>query len=51
MAEANYIEVKAICAECNKEVKIVTIEGTDLSDYLCPRCSSGEFADDDDDNN
>lgn len=43
MAEVNYVEEKVICIECGKEMKIVTIEGADNSEYLCPKCSSGEF--------
>ena len=46
--EINYIEVKVKCAECGKEVKIVTLEGTDNSDYLCPKCTTGDFFEDDD---
>ncbi|MEM3374494.1 MAG: hypothetical protein QW757_04225 [Candidatus Woesearchaeota archaeon] len=43
MAELNYVEEEVTCVECGKVMKIVTIEGTDNSEYLCPKCSSGEF--------
>ena len=49
MSEVNYVEVKAKCVECGQEVKIVVLEGTDTSEYLCPKCSSGEFPADDED--
>lgn len=48
MPEATYIEERVKCAECGKEQKIVTLEGTDNSEYLCPKCSTGDFMDDDD---
>lgn len=48
MSDINYIEQKVKCSECGKEVKIVTLEGADNSEYLCPKCSSGEFLDDED---
>jgi Zn finger protein HypA/HybF involved in hydrogenase expression len=44
MAELNYVEMKVKCIECERELKIVALEGTDHSDYLCPSCSSGEFS-------
>ena len=44
MNDINYVEVKVTCTDCGKELKIVTLEGTDTSDYLCPRCSAGELA-------
>ncbi len=47
--DINYVEVKVKCTECGKEVKIVTFEGSDNSEYLCQKCSTGEFLDDDDD--
>ena len=43
MPDLNYVEVKVNCAECDKELKIVVLEGEDTSEYLCPKCSSGEF--------
>ena len=43
MGEANYIEIKVKCAECGKEIRIITLEGTDTSEFLCPKCSTGEF--------
>jgi Zn finger protein HypA/HybF involved in hydrogenase expression len=43
MSDITYVEVKVICTECGKELKIITLEGTDTTDYLCPKCSSGEF--------
>jgi Zn finger protein HypA/HybF involved in hydrogenase expression len=47
MSDLNYVEARAKCTECGKEVKIVTLEGTDFSEYLCPKCSSGDlFAED-----
>ena len=49
MAEATYVEEKVTCIECGKELKVVVLEGTDLSDYLCPKCSTGDIAIDDDD--
>jgi Zn finger protein HypA/HybF involved in hydrogenase expression len=48
MAEAEYIEIKVKCTECGKEMKIVTLTGTDTSDYLCPKCSTGDFLADED---
>ncbi|MBT3720079.1 hypothetical protein HN789_05045 [archaeon] len=38
-----YTELTATCVECGKDIKTVVMEGSDLIDYLCPRCSSGEF--------
>ena len=49
MAELNYVEVKATCVECEQIVKVVVLEGTDMSEYLCPKCSTGEELEDDDD--
>jgi DNA-directed RNA polymerase subunit RPC12/RpoP len=46
--DINYIEVAVKCAECGKEVRIVTLEGSDNSEYLCQKCSSGEFFEEDD---
>jgi len=43
MSEIEYVELKVKCAECGKEMRLVTVEGTDTSDYLCPQCSAGEF--------
>ncbi len=39
---AMYVEVEAVCAECEKKIKTVVLEGTDMSNFLCPRCESGE---------
>jgi hypothetical protein len=46
--DINYVEVTVKCAECGKEVRIVTLEGSDNSEYLCQKCSSGEFLEEDD---
>jgi len=46
--DINYVELSVRCTECNKEVKIVTLEGSDNSEYLCQKCSSGEFLEEDD---
>ena len=43
MAELNYVEHIVKCTDCDKEMKVVALEGTDFSDYLCPKCSAGEF--------
>jgi len=43
MADLNYVEKKARCTECGKEVKIVILDGEDTSEYLCPKCSTGDF--------
>ncbi|MFH2020876.1 MAG: hypothetical protein ABIJ34_05650 [archaeon] len=48
MAELNYIEVKAKCVECEQLVSVVVIEGTDMSEYLCPKCSSPDGLEDED---
>lgn len=48
MAEVNYVEKEVQCVECGKKMKIVTIEGTDNSEYLCPKCSAGDFIEEDD---
>ncbi len=50
MAEVNYVEEKVKCAECGRVMKIVTIEGTDNSEYLCPKCSSGDMFEEEDEN-
>ena len=49
MSDLNYTEVKVKCSDCGKELRVVVMEGTDTSDYLCPRCSSGDLFDNDDD--
>jgi DNA-directed RNA polymerase subunit RPC12/RpoP len=49
MADINYVEKKVKCAECGKELKIVVLEGTDTSEYLCPKCSVGDTLLGDDD--
>ena len=43
MNDLNFVEVKVNCSECGKELKIVIMEDSDTSDFLCPKCSSGEF--------
>lgn len=43
-----YVEVKAKCVECDKEIKTVVLEGTDMSDFLCPQCAMGELVMDSD---
>ena len=45
---AMYIEVEADCIECGKKIRTVVVEGTDMSNFLCPRCESGEFVMDSD---
>ena len=45
----NYVEVKVKCEECGKESRIVVLEGTDTSEWLCPKCSVGDFTEEDDD--
>ncbi len=47
-ADINYVEVTVNCTECGKEVKIVTLEGSDNSEFLCQKCSSGEFFEEED---
>ncbi|NTV23129.1 MAG: hypothetical protein HGA85_02000 [Nanoarchaeota archaeon] len=49
MPERNYVEIKLKCTECGKDCKIVTIEGSDNANYLCPKCSTGDFFEEDDD--
>ncbi len=44
-----YAEVKVNCTECGKECRVVVLEGTDMSEYLCQKCSTGDFLDEDDD--
>jgi Zn finger protein HypA/HybF involved in hydrogenase expression len=44
-----YVEVKVKCEECGKLSKIVVLEGTDTSEYLCPKCSVGDYADEEED--
>ena len=39
---AMYVEVEAVCAECGKKIRTVVLGGTDVSNFLCPRCESGE---------
>jgi hypothetical protein len=47
--EISYVELRVKCNECGKESKIVILEGSDTSDYLCPKCSTGDFFEEDDD--
>ena len=48
MSDGIYVELKVKCSDCDKEMRVVTMERTDFSDYLCPKCSAGEFDFDDD---
>lgn len=43
MDELTFVEVKVNCSACGKELKIVKLESSDTSEFLCPRCSSGEY--------
>lgn len=43
-----YVEVEATCVECGNKIKTVVLEGTDMTNFLCPRCESGEFVMDSD---
>lgn len=38
-----YVEVEAVCAECGKKIRTIVLEGTDMTNFLCPRCESGEL--------
>ena len=38
-----YTEVIATCVECGKDIKKVVLEGSDISEFLCPKCSMGEL--------
>ncbi|MBN1503126.1 hypothetical protein JW930_06275 [Candidatus Woesearchaeota archaeon] len=42
MDDFSYQEVKVVCSNCGKELKIITYGGFDTADYLCPKCSVGE---------
>jgi DNA-directed RNA polymerase alpha subunit len=46
--DITYVELTVKCTECGKEVKIVTLEGSDTSEYLCQKCSTGDFLEEDD---
>ena len=37
-----YVEVEAVCVECGKKIKTIVLEGTDTTNFLCPRCEAGE---------
>jgi hypothetical protein len=42
MNEFDYQEVKAICENCGREVRVIAYKDTDLTEYLCPKCCSGD---------
>ncbi len=42
MENFDFLEVKAVCSNCGKEVKLITYRDSDLSEYLCPKCTFGE---------
>ena len=46
MGEKFYVEKTVKCVECEKEFKIVALEDSDDSDFICQRCSFGEIDDD-----
>ena len=43
-----YVEIEAECIECGKKIKTVVLEGTDMSNFLCPQCEKGELVMDSD---
>ncbi len=47
--EVDFEEVELVCTICGKPVKQVIYSGYDTSDFVCPKCTSGDFGDDDDD--
>ena len=47
--DLNYIEIRVNCAECARESRIVVLEGTDTTEWLCPKCSIGDFGDEEED--